>query len=132
MSLQRRLDQAELDAKAGGVSRRTFLVTSAAAGGGLLVGFALPRFIDVKAATPAGDNFAPNAFIRIGADDSVTLVMPQVEMGQGTYTSMSMLIAEELEVELAHRRFHICTGLVGAAAARGCRGAYHAGNSGSQ
>ena len=101
MSLQRRLDQAELDAKAGGVSRRTFLVTSAAAGGGLLVGFALPRFIDVKAATPAGDNFAPNAFIRIGADDSVTLVMPQVEMGQGTYTSMSMLIAEELEVELA-------------------------------
>jgi isoquinoline 1-oxidoreductase beta subunit len=101
MGLQRRLDQAERDAKAGGVSRRTFLLTGAAAGGGLLVGFALPQFIGVKAATPTGDNFAPNAFIRIGSDDSVTLVMPQVEMGQGTYTSMSMLLAEELEVELA-------------------------------
>ena len=44
--------------------------------------------------------FAPNAFVRIGRDDKVTLVMPQVEMGQGTYTSMSMLIAEELEVDL--------------------------------
>ena len=45
-------------------------------------------------------SFAPNAFIRIGRDDSVTLVMPYVEMGQGTYTSMPMLIAEELEVSL--------------------------------
>ncbi len=103
MGLQRILNQAERETKrdAGGVSRRTFLLTGAAAGGGLLVGFALPRFIDVKAATASGDNFAPNAFIRIGADNSVTLIMPQVEMGQGTYTSMSMLIAEELEVELA-------------------------------
>ena len=42
-----------------------------------------------------------NAFVRIGRDDKVTLVMPQVEMGQGTYTSMSMLIAEELEVDLS-------------------------------
>ena len=54
-----------------------------------------------RAAPASADIFAPNAFIRIGRDDSVTLVMPQVEMGQGTYTSMSMLIAEELEVELA-------------------------------
>jgi hypothetical protein len=43
----------------------------------------------------SADSFAPNAFVRIGApDDSVTLVMPQVEMGQGTYTSMSMDVAE--------------------------------------
>ena len=96
MGLQRRLDQAELDAKAGGVSRRTFLVTSAAAGGGLLVGFALPRFIDVKAATPAGDNFAPMPSYASALTTASLLVMPQVEMGQGTYTSMSMLIAEEL------------------------------------
>jgi isoquinoline 1-oxidoreductase beta subunit len=85
----------------GGVSRRTFLVTSAAAGGGLLLGFHLPRLVGAKAEAASADNFAPNAFIRLRPDDSVTLVMPQVEMGQGTYTSMSMLIAEELEVDLA-------------------------------
>jgi isoquinoline 1-oxidoreductase subunit beta len=45
--------------------------------------------------------FAPNAFIRIGPDGQVTLIVPQVEMGQGTYTSMAMLIAEELEVDLS-------------------------------
>jgi isoquinoline 1-oxidoreductase beta subunit len=84
-----------------GVSRRAFLVTSAAAGGGLLVGFYLPQRILAEAATPDADVFGPNAFIRIDRDDRVTLVMPQVEMGQGTYTSMSMLIAEELEVDLA-------------------------------
>ncbi len=84
-----------------GLSRRTFLVASAAAGGGLLLGFYLPQRV-AAGATPADTElFAPNAFVRIGADDSVTLVMPQVEMGQGTYTSMSMLIAEELEVALA-------------------------------
>src|SRR5207245_4916321 len=44
--------------------------------------------------------FAPNAFIRIGRDGRVTLIMCQVEMGQGTYTSMPMLLAEELEVGL--------------------------------
>ena len=47
-----------------------------------------------------GDQFAPNAFIRIDGDGQITLVMPYVEMGQGTYTSIPMLIAEELEVDL--------------------------------
>ena len=75
-------------------------MTGAAAGGGLLLGFYLPRTIGAKAAS-ADETFAPNAFVRISRDDSITLVMPQVEMGQGTYTSMSMLIAEELEVDLA-------------------------------
>jgi isoquinoline 1-oxidoreductase subunit beta len=84
-----------------GVSRRTFLVTTAAAGGGLLVGFYLPQLVTAGATTASADLFAPNGFVRIGRDDSVTLVMPQVEMGQGTYTSMTMLIAEELEVDLS-------------------------------
>src|SRR6478752_4802349 len=84
-----------------GISRRAFLVTTAAAGGGLLVGFYPPQLRLAGAAPTSADLFAPNAFVRIGHDDSVTLVMPQVEMGQGTYTSMSMLIAEELEVGLA-------------------------------
>ena len=74
-------------------------MTGAAAGGGLLLGVYLPRTIGAKAQV-ADETFAPNAFVRIKPDDSITLVMPQVEMGQGTYTSMSMLIAEELEVDL--------------------------------
>ena len=83
-----------------GFSRRTFLVTGAAAGGGFLLCVYLPRSIGAKAQV-ADEAFAPNAFVRIKPDDTITLVMPQVEMGQGTYTSMPMLIAEELEVDLA-------------------------------
>ena len=83
-----------------GLSRRTLIVTSIAAGGGLLLGFHVPARIEAKAQTTSEDAFRPNAFVRILPDDSITLVMPQVEMGQGTYTSMSMLIAEELEVAL--------------------------------
>ena len=86
-------------ARAGGVSRRAFIKVSAAAGGGLLLSVGLPAFTGEAAA--ATGVFAPNAFIRIDADGKVTMVMPQVEMGQGTYTSIPMLIAEELEVELA-------------------------------
>ncbi len=82
-----------------GLSRRAFLRTGAAAGGGLLLSIGLPRLIgDAEAA--GADGFAPGAFIRIGQDGSITLIIGQVEMGQGTYTSMPMLIAEELEVEL--------------------------------
>ena len=46
------------------------------------------------------ETFAPNAFIRIGSDGQIVLIMPYVEMGQGTYTSIPMLIAEELDVGL--------------------------------
>ena len=83
-----------------GVSRRAFLKTGAAAGGGLLLCFAL----DGGEGDAAPGTFAPNAFIRIDRDGAVTLVMPQVEMGQGTYTSMPMLIAEELEIDLSRVR----------------------------
>jgi isoquinoline 1-oxidoreductase beta subunit len=87
---------------ASGLSRRAFMQISAAAGGGVLLRFSLLETTSttVWAATQASDSFAPNAFIRIGRDGSVTLIMPYVEMGQGTYTSMPMLIAEELEVSL--------------------------------
>jgi isoquinoline 1-oxidoreductase subunit beta len=81
-------------------SRRTIL-KAAALGGGLLLGFRLRPVITAAAAALDDGVFAPNAFIRIGRDGKVTMVMPQVEMGQGTYTSMPMLIAEELEVDLA-------------------------------
>ena len=87
------------DTRAIGVSRRAFL-KAGVAGGGFVLGFGLPAFLGDAAAATSG-SFEPNAFIRIGSDGSVTLTMPQVEMGQGTYTSMSMLIAEELEVALS-------------------------------
>jgi len=81
------------------LSRRMMLKASAAVGGGLLLGFMLPAFVsDAGAADPS--TFSPNAFIRIDGGGQVTLIIPQVEMGQGTYTSMPMLIAEELEVGL--------------------------------
>ena len=86
-----------------GLSRRIFLKTGIAAGGGLMLGFNLPAFLNGARATESS-SFAPNAFIRIGSDESVTLIMPYVEMGQGAYTSISMLIAEELEVDLSQVR----------------------------
>src|SRR5580698_1038006 len=87
------------------LSRRTILRAGAAAGGGLLLGFYAP-FADAAAANtsgaaPNGDGpFAPDAFIRIDRQGKVTLIMPQVEMGQGVYTSLAMVLAEELDVTL--------------------------------
>jgi len=82
---------------ANGVSRRGFLQAGAAAGGGLMLSLSLPL---ANSVAEAADSFAPNAFVRIGGDGQIVLTMPYVEMGQGTYTSIPMLIAEELEVEL--------------------------------
>jgi isoquinoline 1-oxidoreductase beta subunit len=79
------------------LSRRSFLASSAAIGGGLMLNVTLP--FDRSEAGGEG-SFVPNAFIRIGGDGDVVLTMPYVEMGQGTYTAIPMLIAEELEVSL--------------------------------
>src|SRR6476646_3974467 len=81
------------------LARRAFLQAGAGAGGGLILSFSLPFAGDAAGASGA-DAFAPNAFIRIATDGKVTLIMPYVEMGQGTYTSIPMLIAEELEIDL--------------------------------
>src|SRR2546427_5124868 len=88
------------------LSRRQFLSASAALGGGLLIGFTADPSISAAdaAESVASAPFAPSAFIRIGADGQIVLTMPYVEMGQGTYTSIPMLIAEELEVELKQVR----------------------------
>ena len=88
------------------VSRREFVTVLAAAGGGMLLGYRVDEgraaSMAATAAAPGTSPpaFAPNAFIRVGTDGGITLVMPQVEMGQGMYTSMPMLLAEELEVGL--------------------------------
>src|SRR5262249_24613371 len=73
------------------LSRRAFLAAGTAAGGGLLLSVELPALSRNANAADAG-TFAPNAFVRIGRDGQVTLIMHKVEMGQGTYTSMPMLL----------------------------------------
>jgi isoquinoline 1-oxidoreductase subunit beta len=83
------------------LSRRGFLASGAAAGGGLILSLSLPLG---RSEAANSEGFAPNAFIRIGSDGQIVLTMPYVEMGQGTYTSIPMLIAEELEVGLQQVR----------------------------
>lgn len=82
------------------ISRRAVLKATAI-GGSLLLGFYLPAAARAGSAdaAPAKD-FAPNAFIRLSRTGRITLIIPKAEMGQGTYTSLAMLIAEELEVSL--------------------------------
>jgi isoquinoline 1-oxidoreductase subunit beta len=92
-----------LASQADGLSRRSFLQAGAAAGGGLMLSLSLP-FANGDAQAAGAEGFAPNAFIRIAGDGKIVLTMPYVEMGQGTYTSIPMLIAEELEVELKEVR----------------------------
>jgi len=75
------------------VSRRDFLKVSAS--GGLLLAFGLPVHGQTGSAP-----FAPNAFLRIDRAGKVTFISPMIEMGQGTFTSLPMLIAEELEVDV--------------------------------
>lgn len=77
--------------------RRAFLVAGAAAGGGLLLGVSIAGRPAAAATAPA---FEPNAFVLLSPDGIVTITMPYIEMGQGTYTSVPMLVAEELEVGL--------------------------------
>jgi len=76
----------------GGVNRRAFL----GAAGGLLVGFLIPAKNRLSAAP---EPIKLNAFVHVGADNVVTLSIHKAEMGQGTVTSLSMLLAEELECD---------------------------------
>jgi isoquinoline 1-oxidoreductase subunit beta len=84
------------------VSRRAVLT------GGLASGFLFAFHLPVRAANEpiqppdvTEGKFAPNAFIRIDESGRTTLIMPQVEMGQGVYTSIPQIIAEELDADLA-------------------------------
>lgn len=79
-------------------SRRTFLKTSALAGGGLMLGMNLSSLI--PEAQAAGTLYTPNAWVHIADDNTITLISARSEMGQGVYTSMPMLIAEELDIDI--------------------------------
>jgi len=93
-------------------ARRKFLKDSAALMGGLVIGFYLPikggRAYAAEA--PPEPVYPPNAFIRIAPDDSITIVINKSEMGQGVYTSLAMLIAEELEARLEPHQRRVRTG----------------------
>jgi isoquinoline 1-oxidoreductase beta subunit len=92
-----------VDATIRNLGRRRFLQGSA----GLTLGICLPVIARATMAGPgqAGDRpaapvyFSPNAFLRIGADDSVTVISKHLEMGQGTYTGLATLLADELDAD---------------------------------
>lgn len=89
-------------------SRRDFLRTGALAGGGLVVAFAVPgagRFAMAQetGGAPAPE-FVPNAFLRVAPDDIVTVLLAHSEMGQGIWTTLPMLIAEELDADWSKLR----------------------------
>src|SRR2546427_7640142 len=88
------------------LSRRDFLKTSAVAGGGLILGIYLPSMRNSSHAAdrPPGV-FAPNAFIRVGKDEMVTVIVNHSEMGQGPYTSIPMVVAEELDADWSKVRY---------------------------
>jgi isoquinoline 1-oxidoreductase beta subunit len=83
------------------VGRRDFIRTGAAIGGGLMVSLYAPPLLDGTGGEVAaeGKDFAVNAFVRIGTDESVTVIAAHSEMGQGVYTSLPMLLNEELQAD---------------------------------
>src|ERR1700678_36321 len=83
------------------LNRRTLVKATATACGGLILSLFFPRLHAVLAAEPDKD-CARNAFIRIEPDGKVTFTIPQVEMGQGIYTALSMILAEELDAPCEH------------------------------
>src|SRR6266850_7676461 len=87
------------------LKRRDFLKCGAALGGGLLISLYVPEWAVANAAAPTPATFVPNAFVRIGSDDIVTVIINKSEMGQGVYTSLPMLLAEELEVDWTKVRY---------------------------
>jgi isoquinoline 1-oxidoreductase beta subunit len=86
------------------ISRRTFIKTAAFVAGGLVIAFSIPyakRFLLPGKENAAADGKMPepNAFLRIGADDTITVLLAHSEMGQSIWTTLPMLIAEELDAD---------------------------------
>ena len=86
------------------MSRRQFIKAGALLGGGLVLACHLPFGRSAAQAAQSGD-FAPNAFLRISKDESITIIVNKSEMGQGIYTSLPMLVAEELCCDWKKVRF---------------------------
>jgi isoquinoline 1-oxidoreductase beta subunit len=89
----------------GGMSRRSFIKAGAVATSGLVLGFFMPganKF--ARAADAAKPTYAPNAFLRIAPDNTVTVMVNRLEFGQGVQTSLPMLIAEDLDADWSQMR----------------------------
>ncbi|MBP1206152.1 isoquinoline 1-oxidoreductase beta subunit [Duganella sp. 1411] len=86
-------------APAAGVSRRGFMKAGAVAGGGLVLGFFLPGAGRLANAQQPAKVYEPNAFLRIAPDNTVTVQVNRIEIGQGVQTALPMLIAEELDAD---------------------------------
>src|SRR5450755_757695 len=90
------------------LTRRGFLKSSAAVGGGLVVGFFVPtgmrRLLAQEAPAAAPKLPVPNAFLTIAPDDSVTVLLAHSEMGQGIWTTLPMLVNEELGADWSRIR----------------------------
>jgi len=89
------------------ITRRGFIVGGALAGGGLLVGYALSPFSNLKRARAlgaAGDEVLLLTWVKLAPDDTVTVIVPHSEMGQGVHTSLPMMLAEELDADWSHVR----------------------------
>ena len=85
--------------KAATLSRRSFIVSTAAAGGGMALGFHVPFGIDTAAAQAAADGAEVNAWVVIKPDDTTVIRIARSEMGQGTLTGLAQLVVEELECD---------------------------------
>src|SRR6266849_3107496 len=79
------------------LSRRKFIVGSAAAGGGLALGFNLPFMGAAEAATASDAGTEVNAWVLVRPDETCVIRIARSEMGQGTETGLAQLVAEELE-----------------------------------
>ncbi len=89
-----------MSANAKDISRRAFLQTSAAISGGLVIAITLPACSEGPKASGELKYLEPNAWLRIGTDNSITFFCDKSEMGQGVYTALPMLVAEELGVKV--------------------------------
>ncbi len=87
-----------------GMSRRGFIKTGAAAVGGLVLGFYLPGGGRFARAAEAKAPSAPNAFLHIAPDETITVMVNRLEFGQGVHTALPMLLAEELDADWSHVR----------------------------
>jgi len=83
------------------LSRRDFLQSVAAGGAGLTLAFCSPWDSTEDLLPPSDSPFAPDAYIRLSVDGSLTIVLGQSELGQGVHTSLAMIVAEELDADWA-------------------------------
>jgi len=118
-----------LSAPSANSSRRDFCKRAAAAGGGLVLAMTLPAFGGRSRSRAPAAGGQLNAWLQVAADNSITVIVDRSEMGQGVYTALPMLLAEELEIDLA--RINVVAAPVGDAYVNALNGGQITGTSNS-